>query len=200
MFDYFVQGLSIALQPENFLFMFIGTIMGLVFAAIPGLTFSTALVLLIPLTFSMESVPAISILIGVFSAGMSGGSISAILLGIPGTPSAAATVLDGYPMSKKGQAGKALGTAVYASVFGGIISLLILMLVAPQLARVAIKFGPVEIFALVVYGLSTIISLSGAHIVKGLLAGAFGLLLTTVGLDPVMGLQRFTFGYSGLMN
>jgi len=200
MFELFTEGLALALQPQNLLLMFVGTIMGLVFAAIPGLTFSTALVLLIPLTFNMDSVSAISILLGVFCAGMSGGSISAILLGIPGTPSAAATVLDGYPLTKKGQAGKALGMAVYASVFGGIFSLIILVLVAPILARVALNFGPVETFALVIFGLSTIISLSGAHIVKGLLAGFFGLLLTTIGLDPVMGLQRYTFGYTGLMN
>ncbi|HHV64818.1 MAG TPA: C4-dicarboxylate ABC transporter permease [Peptococcaceae bacterium] len=199
MLDYLVQGLTIALSFQNLLFMLFGTVLGLVFAAIPGLTFSTALILLIPLTFGLEAVPAISVLLGVYAGGMSGGSISAILLGIPGTPSAAATVIDGYAMAKKGEAGKALGMAVYASVFGGIFSLLVLMLVAPQLASVAIKFGPPEIFALVVFGLSTIVSLSGTDIVKGLLAGLFGLLLCTVGLDPVMGLQRYTFGQAGLM-
>jgi len=197
--EYFSQGLVIALQWENILFMFIGTILGLVFASIPGLTFSTALILMIPVTFGLDPVPAISVLLGVFAGGMSGGSISAILLGIPGTPSAAATVIDGYEMAKKGEAGRALGMAVYASVFGGIFSLLVLMLVAPQLAKVALKFGPAEIFALVIFGLSTIVSLSGTSLNKGLLAGMFGLLLTTVGLDPVMGLQRFTFGQSWLM-
>ncbi len=199
MLEYLSQGLVIALSWENLLFMLFGTILGLVFASIPGLTFSTALILLIPLTFGLEAVPAISVLLGVYAGGMSGGSISAILLGIPGTPSAAATVIDGHEMAKKGEAGRALGMAVYASVFGGIFSLLVLMLVAPQLASVAIKFGPPEIFALVVFGLSTIVSLSGTEVVKGLLAGLFGLLLTTVGLDPVMGLQRFTFDQPGLM-
>ena len=190
MLEYFSQGLSLALQWENILFMFIGTVLGLVFAAIPGLTFSTALILMIPITFGLDPVPAISVLLGVFAGGMSGGSVSAILLGIPGTPSAAATVIDGFEMSKRGHAGRALGMAVYASVFGGIFSLLILMLVAPQLAKVAIKFGPSEIFALVIFGLSTIVSLSEGHLVKGLLAGLFGLLLTTVGLDPVMEIGR----------
>ena len=199
MLEYLSQGLSIALQWENILFMFIGTILGLIFASIPGLTFSTALILMIPITFGLDAVPAISVLLGVFAGGMSGGSISAILLGIPGTPSAAATVIDGFEMSKRGHAGRALGMAVYASVFGGIFSLLVLMLVAPQLAKVALKFGPPEIFALVIFGLSTIVSLSGSHLVKGLLAGLFGLLLTTVGLDPVMGLQRYTFGQAWLM-
>lgn len=199
MLEFLSQGLVIALQWENIMFMFIGTILGLVFASIPGLTFSTALILMIPVTFGLDPVPAISVLLGVFAGGMSGGSISAILLGIPGTPSAAATVIDGYEMAKKGQAGRALGMAVYASVFGGIFSLLVLMLVAPQLAKVALKFGPAEIFALVIFGLSTIVSLSGTALNKGLLAGLFGLLLTTVGLDPIMGLQRFTFSQSWLM-
>ncbi|MGI6451059.1 MAG: tripartite tricarboxylate transporter permease [Desulfitobacteriia bacterium] len=102
MLEYLVQGLTIAISFQNLLFMLFGTVLGLIFAAIPGLTFSTALILLIPLTFGLEAVPAISVLLGVYAGGMSGGSISAILLGIPGTPSAAATVIDGYAMSKKG--------------------------------------------------------------------------------------------------
>lgn len=199
MLEFFLQGLTIAIDPINLLLMLFGTLLGLVFAAIPGLTFSTALILLIPLTFGLDPVPAISVLLGVFSAGMSGGAISAILLGIPGTPSAAATVIDGYELNKKGQAGKALGMAVFSSVVGGLFSLVVLIFVAPYIASVAIKFGPAEIFALVIFGLSTIISLSEASLVKGLLAGLFGLLLTTIGLDPVMGLQRYTFGSAGLM-
>lgn len=199
MFELFTEGLTIALTLENFLFMFFGCILGIVFSAIPALTFSTALILLIPVTFGLTPVAAISVLLGVFAGGMTGGSISAILLGIPGTPSAAATVIDGYLLSKKGQAGKALGMAIYSSVFGGIFSLLVLILVAPQIAKIAIKFGPAELFALVVFGLSTIVSLSETSIVKGLLAGLFGLLLCTVGLDPVMGLQRYTFGFANLM-
>jgi len=199
MFDLFIQGLSIAFTVENFIFMFVGCVLGIVFSAIPALTFSTALILLIPLTFSLSPVAAISVLLGVFAGGMTGGSISSVLLGIPGTPSAAATVLDGYLLAKKGQAGKALGMSIYSSVFGGIFSLLVLILVAPQIASVAIKFGPPEIFALVVFGLSTIVGLSESSVVKGLIAGFFGLLLCTVGLDPVMGLQRYTFGFANLM-
>ncbi|HHV64816.1 MAG TPA: C4-dicarboxylate ABC transporter permease [Peptococcaceae bacterium] len=199
MLDLFIEGLSIAFTLENFIFMFFGCVLGIVFAAIPALTFSTALILLIPLTFGLTPIAAISVLLGVFAGGMTGGSISSILLGIPGTPSAAATVIDGYLLAKKGQAGKALGMAIYSSVFGGIFSLLVLILVAPQIAKVAIKFGPVELFALVVFGFSTIISLSETSIVKGILAGLFGLLLCTIGLDPVMGLQRYTFGFANLM-
>ncbi len=199
MFELFTEGLTIAFTVENFIFMFLGSVLGIVFSAIPALTFSTALILLIPLTFSLTPVAAISVLLGVFAGGMTGGSISSVLLGIPGTPSAAATVIDGYLLAKKGQAGKTLGMSIYSSVFGGIFSLLVLILVAPQIARVAIKFGSPELFALVVFGLSTIVGLSESSVVKGLLAGLFGLLLTTVGLDPVMGLQRYTFGYVNLM-
>jgi putative tricarboxylic transport membrane protein len=148
MFDLFTQGLSIAFTVENFIFMLLGCVLGIVFSAIPALTFSTALILLIPLTFGLSPVAAISVLLGVFAGGMTGGSISSVLLGIPGTPSAAATVIDGYLLAKKGQAGKALGMSIYSSVFGGIFSLLVLILVAPQIASIAIKFGPPELFAL----------------------------------------------------
>ncbi len=199
MFEMFTQGLGIALTVENFIFMLVGSILGIIFTAIPGLTFSTALILMIPLTFGLTPVAAISVLLGVYAGGMTGGSIPAVLLGIPGNPSAAATVLDGYLMSKKGQAGKALGMSIYASVFGGVVSLLVLILVAPQIASVAIKFGPAELFALVIFGLSTIVGLSEGSVVKGLLSGMFGLLLCTVGMDPVLGTQRFTFGIPGLM-
>jgi len=199
MFELFSQGLAIALTLENIVFMLIGAILGIVFSAIPALTFSTALILLIPITFGLSPVAAISVLLGVFAGGMTGGSISSILLGIPGTPSAAATVLDGYPMTKKGLGGKALGVAIYSSIFGGLVSLVILALVAQPIANIAIKLGPPEMFALVIFGLSTIIGLSETSVVKGLLSGLFGLLLCTIGLDPVMGLQRYTFGMTNLM-
>lgn len=199
MLEHMTNGFITAITPENVLFMLAGTAVGLVFAAIPGLTFSTALVLLIPLTFDLPAICAISLLLGVFSGGMAGGSVSSILLGIPGTPSAAATVLDGHMMAKKGEGGMALGMAVFASVFGGIFSLLVLMLIAPQLASVALTFGSPEIFAMLVFGLSTIVSLSGDSMLKGLLAGTLGLLFTMVGLDPILGIQRFVYGRVELM-
>ena len=199
MLENFLSGLSQATTLENLFFMFAGTVLGIVFGSIPGLTFSTALVLMIPLTFDLPAVCALSLLLGIYSGGMSGGAISAILLGIPGTPSAAATVADGHPMYLKGEGGPALGMAVFASVFGGIFSLLMLMLVAPQLARFALSFGAPEIFSMLVFGLSTIISLSGGNLVKGLIAGAFGLFVTTIGLDPIMGTQRYVYGVVELM-
>lgn len=168
--------------------------LGLVFGSIPGLTFSMALVLMVPFTFGMEATPAIAMLLGVYVGGMTGGSVSAILLGIPGTPSAAATVFDGHPMALQGQAGQALGAAVIASTFGGLFSLIVMMLLLEQVAAVAIKFGPAEIFALVLFGLSTICGLAQQSMLRGLVAGVLGLLLMTVGLDELDGVARLTFG------
>ncbi len=125
---------------------------------------------------------------------MTGGSVSAILLGIPGTPSAAATVFDGYPMALKGQASVALGAAVIASVFGGLVSLAIMVLLLEQVAAVAIKFGPVEIFALVLFGLSTICGLAERSMARGVVAGLLGLMLMIIGLDEIDGVARLTFG------
>ena len=167
---------------------------GLIIGSIPGLTFSMALALMLPFTFGMEPVPAISMLLGVFVGGMTGGSVSAILLGIPGTPSAAATVFDGYPMALQGRAGPALGAAVIASAFGGLFSLLVMILLLEHVAAIAIKFGPAEIFALVLFGLSTICGLAQESMLRGLIAGVIGLMLMIVGLDELDGVARLTFG------
>lgn len=167
---------------------------GLFFGSIPGLTFSMALALMLPFTFGMQAVPAVALLLGVYVGGMTGGSVSAILLGIPGTPSAAATVFDGYPMAQKGEAGVALGAAVIASTFGGLFSLVAMMLLLEQVAAIAIHFGPAEIFALVLFGLSTICGLAERSLVRGLVAGVLGLMLMIVGLDELDGVARLTFG------
>lgn len=198
--ELFFEGLHIALTLQNFLFMLIGCVVGLIFSAIPGLTFNSAMVLCIPITFGLSPVAAISLMLGIFAGGMCGGAFPAILLGIPGAPSSAATVLDGHIMAEKGEAGRALGMAVFASVFGGLFSLIVLMLVAPQLAKVALKFGPHVIFSLVIFGFSTIIGLSGSGVIKGVLSGIFGLMLCTVGMDPVLGTPRFTFGNVSLLS
>lgn len=168
--------------------------LGLVFGSIPGLTFSMALALMVPFTFGMEPTPAIAMLLGVYVGGMTGGSVSAILLGIPGTPSAAATVFDGHPMALQGKVGQALGAAVIASTFGGLFSLIVMMLLLEQVAAVAIQFGPAEIFALVLFGLSTICGLAQQSMLRGLVAGVLGLLLMTIGLDELDGVARLTFG------
>lgn len=177
----------------------LGTIVGLVFGAIPGLTFSMALALMLPVTFAMNASAGMAVLIGTYMGGMTGGSVSAILLGIPGTPSAAATVLDGHPMAKQGRASVALGTAVIVSAFGGLFSLFVMIGVAEPIARLAIAFGPAEIFALVLFGLATICGLAEKSMIKGMVAGIIGLMLVVVGMDPIMGSQRLTFGITDLL-
>ncbi|MBI3049727.1 MAG: tripartite tricarboxylate transporter permease [Acidobacteria bacterium] len=171
-----------------------GSIVGLFFGAIPGLTFSMALALVMPFTFGMEPVPALAMLLAVYSGGMTGGAVSAVLLGIPGTPSAVATVFDGHQMARKGEASVALGAAVIASAFGGLFSLAVMVLLLEQVAAVAIRFGPTEIFALVLFGLSTICGLAERSLLRGLIAGVLGLMMMTIGLDEIDGVGRLTFG------
>jgi putative tricarboxylic transport membrane protein len=195
----FLDALLFVLAPYNFLLLFIGVAGGIVVGALPGLTGSVGIILLLPFLFYVEPTNALVMLSGMFCGSMYGGSISAILIGTPGTPSAAATMLDGYPLSQKGHAGKAIGVATIASTGGGLISVAILILVAPQLARFALRFGPPEYFALMIFSLTIIASVSAASLEKGLLAGFFGLLLSSVGLDPVIGASRFTFGIPRLL-
>lgn len=192
--DALTQAMSLAFSVNAIVATFAGTVVGLIFGAIPGLTYSMALALMLPFTFGMEPTVAIALLLGVYVGGMSGGSVSAILLGIPGTPSAAATVIDGYPMALKGEASVALGAAVIAAVFGGLVSLAIMILLLEQVASFAVKFGPVEIFALVLFGFSTICGLAEKSLARGLVAGLLGLMLMVVGLDDIDGVARLTFG------
>lgn len=194
-----IDALIYVLTPFHFLFLFIGVTGGIIVGALPGLTGSVGIILLLPFLFYVPPAVALIMLSGMFCGAIYGGSISAILVSTPGTPSAAATVLDGYPLAQKGQAGKAIGVATIASTIGGIISVLCLIFIAPQLAQFAIRFGPVEYFALMVFGLTIIASVSGASLIKGLLSGVFGLLIATIGMDPVMGYPRFHFGITNLL-
>lgn len=195
----FAAALHTALHPLTLAATLAGSAIGIVFGAIPGLTYSMALVLVLPLTFGFDLGPAVGMLLGTYIGGMTGGSVSAILLGVPGTPSAAATLLDGHPMTRSGRAGLALGAAVLASGFGGIFSLLVMVVSVDLVTRVAIEFGPVEIFALVLFGLSTICGLAERSLARGLVAGTVGLMLMTVGLDEVDGVPRMTFGWTPLL-
>ncbi len=190
----YLAGLVTALQPVNFLVTLAGVIGGIIIGALPGLTATMGVALLVPFTFSMGATQGLAMLLGLYVGAIYGGSISAILIRTPGTPAAAATVLDGYPMAQKGQAGKAIGMSTIASFSGGMFSALVLTFLTPQLSKVALKFGPSEYFALAVFGLSIIISVSGRSIVKGLISGAIGLVVAFVGLDPMSGFPRFTFG------
>ncbi len=198
--DYLLAGMNLVTDVQVLALIVLGVTVGIMFGSMPGLTYSMGIILMLPLTFQLESLPAVALLLGVYIGGMTGGSVSAILLGIPGTPSAAATVLDGFQLTKRGDAAKALGTAVFSSILAGLLSLVVLVLVAPQIARIAIKFGPAEIFALVVFGFSTICGVSAGNLLKGLISGVIGLLVMTIGLDPVMGVPRYTFGMSRLMS
>ena len=182
-------GLTNVFQPFNLLMVCLGTIMGIFVGAMPGLSATMAIALLLPLTFSLDAAAGLSMLAALYMGAMYGGSISAILIRTPGTPSAAATVLDGYPMAQKGQAGKALGISLVASLCGGVISSLALLLVAPVLGVLALEFGPVELLGVSVLGITIIGSLGGGSVFMGLLSGIFGLLLSQVGIDPITGLR-----------
>ena len=178
--EHFLNAFALALTPMSIAAIGLGSLVGLIFGSIPGLTFTVALALALPISFNLDAVPAIGLLLGTYIGGMTGGSVSAILLGIPGTPSAAATVLDGYPMTKRGDASIALGTAVIVSVFGGIFSLAVMIVSVDLVSKVAIGFGPAEIFALVLFGFSTICGLCGNSLIKGLIAGVLGLMIMTM--------------------
>jgi putative tricarboxylic transport membrane protein len=192
----YLQYVEAVFSPGVLWVIALGTAGGIVIGALPGLTATMGVALLIPLTFGMDPIKGINMLIGIYIGGIYGGCISSILVKTPGTPSSAATVLDGYPLAQKGFAGKALGMATIASFVGGIFSSIVLATLAPQLASIALKFGPSEYFALALFGLTIIASLSG-DILKGCIAGMLGILFSCVGGDPVTGATRYTFGYTG---
>ena len=167
---------------------------GIVVGALPGLTATMAMALFLPFTFFMPPELGLSIMVGLFAGGIAGGSIPAILLNIPGTPAAAATVLDGYQMTRKGRAAEALGISFISSATGGLFSALVMVVAAPAIARASLNFQAPEFFVLALYGLTIIAAVAGDSLVKGLIAGLIGLTLAMVGLDPITAVQRFTFG------
>ncbi len=198
MFEGFVGGFADILQIATLMTMFVGVIAGIVASAIPGFTITMAIVLTLPLTFYMPPIQGIATMLGVYVGGLTGGMISAALLGIPGTPSAVATTFDAYPMARKGDPGRALGIGIFASFFGTLVSIVVLVLAAPPLARVAIQLGPWEYFSLIVFAMTVIASLVGRSLVRGLIAGLIGILIATIGPDPMMNTPRFTFDLSML--
>ena len=189
---------NVFLDPTTLLMTLLGAAGGVLLGAIPGMTATMGVALLIPFSFGMDLIPSVGLLLGIYCGGMYGGSISAILIHAPGTPSAAATLLDGYPMAQKGEAGKALSVAMFSSFCGGVIGALIMTFLSPLVAKVAMKFTSAEMLMLAVFGLSVIISISGKSIAKGLISAFFGMLLCTIGLDPTYSKQRFTFGVTSL--
>ena len=192
MWNSVLTGLTNVFHISNLLALVGGTGLGLLVGAMPGLSATMAIALLVPVTFVMGPESGITMLAAIYMGSMYGGSIAAILIRTPGTPSAAATVMDGYPMAERGEAGRALGISLFASFVGGLISSVVLLTVAPLLGHVAVMFGPVELTAVAVLGMTIIASLSQGSPVKGLLAGSLGLVLSTVGMDPITGIPRFT--------
>ena len=177
-----------------------GVVAGLCLGVLPGLTATMGIVLVIPFTYALSTFQAFGVLLGIYVSGLYAGAISAILIRTPGTPAAAATLLDGYPMARNGEPGRAIGIATFASFFGGIFSAIALALIAPLLARYALRFGPPEFFALAAFGLTIIVTLSHQNLTKGLAVGLLGLVLATVGIDPMVGVPRFTFGVPQLLS
>ena len=183
---------------ENILWINIGVFIGSVFAAIPGLTVILCVILFLPFTYQMTAIPGMMFLLGIYCAGGYGGSVSAILINTPGTPHAAATMLDGHPLSEQGRTKAALKIALYASTFGGVFSALMLLFLGPQVARVAAQLGTAEYFMVCLFGLTIIAGVSGKSMIKGIISACIGLLLSCVGTDPMTGYDRLTFGIGRL--
>ena len=197
--DGFLSALSVIADPYMIIVILCGTVGGVLVGALPGLSSTMATALLLPFTVTMEPIPAIAMLAALYCAGTYGGSITAILINAPGAPPAAATALDGYPMAVRGEAGRALGMATVSSAIGGIFSVIALVVAAPALARMAYNFGAPEYFALAIFGLSMLASISGESAVKNLIGGAFGVLISTIGVDFTTAVERFTFGVPELI-
>ena len=192
-------GFSLFFAPANFAAVAIGVLVGVTVGSIPGLTATMAVALALPFTFALEPVTSILLLVGIYKGGIFGGSITAILIRAPGTPAAACTTLDGYPMARRGEAGKALHMALYSSCIADVISNVALIFLAGAIASFALEFGPPEYFWLIAFSLTIVISVSGSSLTKGVISGLLGLLVSTVGLDLVYGTQRFTFDVFNLM-
>lgn len=198
MFDIFFLGFTQIFQIDLLTYLFLGTLAGIMAGAIPGLTVTMAIVLALPFTFVLLPAPGLITMLGVYVGGLAGGLISAALLGISGTPSAVATTFDAYPMARQGEAGRALGIGIWASFFGSLVSLMFLIMLAPRLAELALLMGPWEHFSLLIFALTLIAIVTSVSVVKGLLSASLGLLLAAIGLDPLGGLTRLTFGVSFL--
>lgn len=188
------EGFASIFHPSVLLMLLIGVFVGIVFGAIPGLSASMAVALFLPMTYEMDTITGLCTLVALYIGGVSGGLISAILIKMPGTSGSVATTFDGYPMARNGNPGKALGVALVSSFCGSVFSFIILIFLAPQLARFALKFSPVEYFSVIFFAVTMVSSLAGKSMIKGLIVAVLGLILSTVGIAPIDGTTRFTFG------
>jgi len=193
--NHLATGFAVALTPANLLYCFLGSFIGTAIGVLPGLGPPATIALLLPITYGIPADSAVILLAGIFYGAMYGGSTTSILLNIPGEAASVVTCLDGYQMARQGKAGAALAISAFGSFIAGTLAIVGLMLLAPPLAAFALKFGPAENFALLALGLTMVGYLAGASLTKGLMMAGLGLLLGTVGLDPIMGTQRFTYGF-----
>lgn len=196
----FVQGFLQAIDPRAIIYLLVGTFSGLIIGTLPGLTATMAVAIITPLTFWLSPNEGLAMLIGVWNSAIFSGGISAILINTPGTPASIASTFDGFALTKKGMAGLALGINVVFSCVGGILGIVALIAVGFPLAKFALSFGPAEYFTLAIFGLSTMVAVSGKSILKGMIAGFLGFSIALIGLDPIFGSERFTFGRMELLS
>jgi putative tricarboxylic transport membrane protein len=194
MFELLGHGLLTIIQLKYLLPLFFGTLAGVVGGALPGVTITMTIIIVLPFTFGLDPLQGLSAMTGVYVGGSAGGLVTACLLGIPGTPSAIATTFDGFPMARNGEPGRAIWLGIWASFFGGLLGGLFLIFVTGPLASIALEFGPWEFFSLFVLAMAMVAGLVESSMVKGLISTAIGLLITIIGTDPIGGVQRFTFG------
>ena len=192
------EGAALVFQPFPLLLIVLGVLIGIAMGSIPGMTATMTVAVLVSFTFGMSPTEGMMLLLGIYGGALYAGSIPAILIRTPGTPSAAATIFDGFPLSQQGEAGRAIGIATVASFVGGATSVVLITLISPEIADIALRFRSPEYFALAFFGLTIIASVSGDSIRKGMISGLLGMLIATIGIDPVQGFPRFAFGYTSL--
>lgn len=196
MLHLFLEGLAAACTPDTILLIFLGVIVGIIFGSVPGLTAVMAIALFLPVTYQLSAANGITLLCALYIGAVSGGLISAILLNMPGTPASVATCFDGGPMARKGDAFKALGAGTVFSFIGTVVGVFILAFLAPQVAKLAVKMGAQELFAISIFSLTLISGLTGKSITKGLMSAVLGCMFTTIGSAPIDSVSRYTFGIS----
>jgi len=194
MIDLLAAGLADIVQAKYLLPLVLGTLAGIVGGALPGVTITMTIIVVLPFTFGLDPLQGLAAMTGVYVGGSAGGLVTAVLLGLPGTPSAIATTFDGHPMAKKGEPGRAIWLGIWASFFGGLLGGMFLIAATAPLAAFALQFGPWEFFSLFVLALSMVAGLVEGSLIKGLISGALGLIVTVLGNDPVMGQERLTLG------
>lgn len=194
MLELLSSGMSVVFAPKMFILIIFAVFLGTLFGALPGVSATMAVTLGIPFTYKMDPVSAIAFLVAIYCASITGGGMTAILFKIPGVPSSAPTTYDGYPMAQRGEAGRALGIQLICSAIGGMFAAVCMLLLSPQLTQAALSFGPSELFAISFMGLSILTSLETDNICSTIISGLLGLLLACIGLDPLLGVPRLTFG------